>query len=371
VTESVGPGAVPVRPPGTGPSAVLMGAIGLAIGAAFVLRLLVPEGLDPTMFLGEGDGKPIQRVYAERLLGEVRSRPGAGHDGKFFFAQANDPWFLDPEAHAAVLDRPLYRARRMLYPTLAGGFGLFPPGVVVWSLIVVNVFALGVGGMAAARIASASGLTGWLALAVPLNVGLIFEVAIDGAGVVAFACCLLGVWALLADRWWLAACMFAGAALGREVMLAFAAGICGLVWLDRRTVPWRLLVVPVVTLTAWSLYLWVRLGDVHGTGGAPRVLDLPFVGAVGAVGSWLRDPFSLAVNALIVAAMVAFFVLGTRSRHPLAWGALPFVPLAAFLAESVWIEPFDLARAVVPVFTAAPFVLIMRVPQRSHRSARG
>jgi hypothetical protein len=46
------------------------------------------------------------------------------------------------------------------------------------------------------------------------------------------------------------------------------------------------------------------------------------------------------------------------SKHALdRLGALPFVPLVAAISINVWREPFDLARALTPVFTAAPFLL--------------
>ena len=131
-----------------------IGIIGFAIGAVIMLRVLIPTGMDPTIFIGFGDQAPIQTAYAQRLLGDVETRPNLGHDGKYFFAQANDPWFLQPEQHAAVLDRPVYRGQRMLFPMIAGGFGLFPPGVVIWSMLVTNLLALGIGTMLAARLAS-------------------------------------------------------------------------------------------------------------------------------------------------------------------------------------------------------------------------
>lgn len=340
------------------PPAWTVGAVGLAIGAAIAVRLLAVSGMDPTAFLGEGNGKPVQLRYAERLLGDVEVRARAGHDGKFFFAQANDPWFLDPEQNAAVLDRPLYRGQRMLYPVLAGGFGLFPPNVVVWSLIVVNVIAFGVGTFLTAEVAMRLGSSSWLGLAFALNIGLIFELAIDGSGVVAFAFCLVGLLALMRERLWLAALAFMAAALARDVMLAFAGGLFALEWFDGRRALWKIVLLPLSGLLVWSVYLRIRLAGVSGAGGAPRVFDVPFVGVVGGIRSWLREPDDLPIDVLIFVIIVAFGIGAWRSRVPLAWGALPFVPLAALLADDVWAEPFDLSRAVAPIFTAAAFLVI-------------
>jgi hypothetical protein len=81
---------------------------------------------------------------------------------------------------------------------------------------------------------------------------------------------------------------------------------------------------------------------------------------LGALRSWVDEPDGLAALSLIlVIIVVAFTVLAPRSRLPIAWGALPFVALAVVLSVDVWREPFDLSRAVAPVFTAAPFLVAL------------
>src|SRR5918996_1092055 len=118
-----------------GPASSVVGVVGLAIAVFLALRVLVPNEMDPTIFVAFGEDSQTQTNYARSLLGEITTRRDLGHDGKFFFAQANDPWYLSPEQHAVVLDRPIYRAQRMLFPMVAGGFGLFPPGAVVWAML--------------------------------------------------------------------------------------------------------------------------------------------------------------------------------------------------------------------------------------------
>jgi hypothetical protein len=165
----------------------IVGIVGLTIGSVVVLRILIPNGMDPTPFLTLGETTE-QTEYARRLLGDVATRPNLGHDGRFFFVQSNDPLYLNPERHAAFLDRPLYRAQRMLFPLIAGGFGFFPPGVVVWSMLVTNLLAMCVGALLAARLAIRWGASPWLGLAVPLNIGLILDLQIGAGGIVAYAC---------------------------------------------------------------------------------------------------------------------------------------------------------------------------------------
>ncbi len=271
------------------------GIIGLAIGVVIMLRVLIPSGMDPTVFIGFGEQAPVQTGYARALLGDVETRPNLGHDGKYFFAQANDPWYLQPEQHAAVLDRPLYRGQRMLFPMIAGGFGFFPPEVVVWSMLVTNLLALGVGSMLAARLASLWDAPTWLGLAVPVNLGLLYEIVIDGSGVVAYVFCLGALYALATDRTSMASALFAAAALSREVMVAFAVGVFVLYLYQHRAL-WRIVLVPLAAMAVWYLYLRSRLAGVSGVGGSLSAFAPPFVGIWQAMESWARKPGDLAVS---------------------------------------------------------------------------
>ncbi|MGH7541611.1 MAG: hypothetical protein ACRELC_11490, partial [Gemmatimonadota bacterium] len=329
---------------------------------------LIRGGMDPTVFLAFGEEEPLQTTYARELLGPVATREHRGHDGKFFFAQANDPWYLEPERHALVLDRPIYRAQRMLYPMVAGGFGFFPPDVIVWSMLVTNLAALAVGTFLAAGLATRWGLSPWLGLAVPLNIGLIFEIDIGGSGVVAYVLCLAAVSVLSAGKGWAAASLLVAAALAREVMVLFALGLFLLDRVEGRKPRWRLVVTPVVAMAIWNVYLQLRLGDVSGVGGGPEAFSLPFVGMLEAMESWTHDPGRMIVNVAVVTVAVGFIPLALRSRSPIAWGALPFLALMVVLSVHVWREPFDLSRALTPVLTAAPF-LVLSVRRR--RSTRG
>jgi len=321
--------------------------------------------MDVTTFLSLGHDAVEQTEYARRLLGDVATRPDLGHDGKYFFAQANDPLYLQPDRHAAFLDRPLYRAQRMLFPLIAGGFGLFPPGVVVWSMLVTNLLAMGVGAFLAALLAIRWRASPWLGLAVPLNVGLILELQIDGAGVVAYACGVGAVYALLTDRTWAAALLFTAAALARESMLLFAVGVFVLLWLEHRTLLWRIVSVPLLATTAWHIYIRLRLAGVSGVGVRLENFAPPFVGLWQALHDWAMEASTLFAGMAILVIVVAFTVLAVRSRLPIAWGALPFVGLATILSVYTWRYPLDIARAMAPVFTAAPFLLA--IPERDER----
>lgn len=346
-------------------SPLLVGVASLAIGLMIALRLLIPNGMDATVFLALGEDAPVQARYASERVGGVVTRDALGHDGKFFFIQANDPWFLDPERNAALLDRPVYRGGRMLYPMIAGGFGVFPPGWIVWSMLVTNLLAVGIGAALVASLAARWNASPWLGLAVPLNIGLIFEIGIDGAGVVAYVFCLGAVYSLVEGRSWLAALLLAAAALSREAMLAFAIGLILLSWVEERRIRWRLFAVPVAVLALWYAYLRWRLVGISGTGGGSEIFAAPFVGMLRSFPSWVQDPSDLILNGSLLFVAVVFTMKALRSRFPLVWGAIPFVLLSTVLSRYVWNEPFDLSRALTPVITAFPFVLLAQMDPRS------
>jgi hypothetical protein len=332
-----------------------VGFVGFGIVVALTMRVLIPHHMDLTFTLSIGEDAPEQSAYARALLGDVGTRPNFGHDGKFFFAQANDPWYLDPNDHAVVLDHPIYRAQRMLYPMLAGGFGAFPPHVVVWAMLLINLAAMSLGAAMAAKLAVFLGLSPWLGLWVPLNPGLLFELDIGGAGIVAYVCCLAALLLLSRERTWAAAAAFAAAALTREVMLAFAGGVFLLFLLTRHRSVWRIVAVPSIAIAVWNVYIRIRLAGIGGLGGGVRLFAPPFVGMVRAAEDWRADPVASATNLAIVLLVVAFLAVAFATRLPIAWGAIPFVAISLVLVVDVWREPFDLARAVVPVFTAVPF----------------
>jgi hypothetical protein len=336
----------------------IVGVFGLVVGALVVFRVISAHGMDPAVFVGFDPTEAKEQIaYPTEMLGRpVPYRPLA-HDGKYFFAQANDPWYLDPTRHAAILDAPLYRAQRMLFPTIASGFGLFPPGVVVWSLSITNVIALALGGLLAARLAAWWSLSPWTGLWVPLNIGLLLDVNLGTAGVVAYTFCLAGLYAFVRQRTWMASLLFAAGALARETMVLFALGVLIFWWLDRRQLPWRIVITPLVLIAAWNLYLRFRLQGVSGVGSSGSGnLSLPFVGLFDASRSWAQRPPELLLNVTILLIAAGFLPLMLRSRLPIVWGAVPFVALAISLSESVWRQTYDFPRALAPLFTTIPFV---------------
>jgi hypothetical protein len=332
--------------------------IALAFASTLVARSLAQVDWDPTLYTAFGEEALSTRQYAEERLGEVYLRRAQGHDGKFFFVQANDPWVLDSEQNAEVFDRPLYRSQRMLYPVLAGGLGLFSPEVIVWSLIVVNILAFGAGTWATAAVAEQMGMSGWWGLSFALNIGFINEMNIDGAGIVAAAAAFGAVALILKGRPGWGILFLVLAALAREAMLIVAAGTAWWLWRyrDERREGSFALIVPVGAVGLWALYLRLQIGLEAGVSQIQEI-GLPFVGFIQAIEGWRSNPLDLVVGCAYLVFLILFARRAMTSRHLVGWAMVGFAVLGVVFTRQVWQSYYDISRAVAPLITA--FVLLL------------
>lgn len=332
---------------------VAVALFAFVVGGLLAVRLLAVSDWDPTAFTAFGDESTTITAYAEDLLGrDVLTREFQGHDGKFFFVQANDPLLLEPEKNAEILDRPLYRSQRMLYPILAGGGGLLSAPIIVWTLIVVNVLALAAGSWAVGSIAARHGLSPWWGLAFLFNAGLLSELYLSGAGILAMALACLGALALEEDRPGLAGAAFVAAALTREAMLLFV-GSLAIVWLIRRkTVPWLIAAPAGLSVLGWAVYVRLRIPSVPEIDQIQELTLLPFSGLFQALTSGRAGLADYLVIALFLWLMVWVPMRAAKSASYLTWGAAGFALLAPFLTVFVWQRSFDISRALAPLVTA-------------------
>lgn len=336
-----------------------VGLIAIGFVSFLAVRSLSQVDWDPTLYTAFGEDATPTRDYAEDRLGDVYLRAAQGHDGKFFFVQANDPWIVNPDENAQVLDRPLYRSQRMLYPVLAGGFGIFSPETIVWTMIVVNILAFGFGSFATAELARTMNMSPWWGLAFTLNIGLVSELNIDGAGIVAAAAAFGAIALFQRDKPWWAIGLLVAAVLSREAMLIVAAGSAFWMWRYKRDRRLALLSfgVPVAAVGLWALYLRWRIGWEAGVSEVQEI-GIPFVGFGEALSGWLDAPsLDLAVGLVIMALFVAFTLRVIASRRLVGWAFVGFVLLGIVFTKQVWSSYFDISRAVAPVITA--YVLLL------------
>jgi hypothetical protein len=343
-----------------------VGLAGLLLAAAYVALVMGGSDWDPTALLAQGVDAPAQLRYAEEILGrDVAARSDLGHDGKFFFILANDPLLLNPLNHAAYLDLPTYRAQRILYPLIAGGFGLLPAATTVWGLIVVNLIAAGLGSFVTAAIARLLGGSRWLGLAFVINSGTIGELDIGGGGVLALALAITGTWLFITRRESWAVLAMTGAVLARELMILCAVGLCIWLWFQAKRINLALLLAPALASLAWRTYAGWRLASLETsaqiTEGLTRNLEIiPLRGALIASVHWFQDPLKLAWIISVVVLLVLFVRHAWHSRQAVAWIAWPFAVLPAFLSVHVWLEPYDLARSMAPVLLSYPLLLFAK-----------
>ena len=324
-------------------------------------RIYQDNDSDITSFVAFGEDDPVRADYGRERLGEVFLRPDLGHDGKFFFIQANDPFLLDPEANASYLDDPVYRAQRMLYPVLAGAGGAASPEVIVWLMLLINLVGLGLGALAVGLIATHMGASAWWGLAFPLNVGLISEMSLDGAGVIAAAAGFAAVAAIQRERSLLGIGFLVMAALSREVMVIVAAGCALWLWRHgRKQLAVLAASMPVLAVALWSMFVRIRVES--GSSGAGERLGWPFVGMWDAFEDWIREPVDLAIGVVLILLLVLFVRRVLLSDSLVGWANLGFVALALLLTVEVWRNYFDITRALAPVITA--FVVLIAASDR-------
>lgn len=337
--------------------AIVMGLLGSLGAALLVGRLLAEHDFDPTATVKFATISPEQNAYAEELLGAIVVAPKAGHDGKFYFSQAMDPFYLEPDVHAVHLDRATYRAQRMAYPTLASLGGLLSAEATVWGLIVANVLAMGVGTAFTSLVAMELGISRWFGVAFLLNPGMIVTLNIDGGGIVAMAAMMGGVYYTMKDRLVPAAMSLTVAALARETMLIAAIGLGLFVLYRRKKIAWAF-AAPVVAVGAWWLYVRFRLGDLLAQD--IMALDLPFVGFTQAFQRWIDTPGStvdLLMGSVLMVVSILVMIRAVRSPTALGWAVASFAFLGILLSGPVWLNYYDSSRALAPVLTA--YVLLV------------
>ena len=349
---------------------VVVGATAAFAALVFVLaRLALAADGDISRFVVAGS----VHVDGSATPVDIHVFDGAGYDGQFYWRLAVDPGEIGVAASNGVaLDDPL-RASRIAYPLSAWAVSLGSAGLVAWSLVVVNVLALGVLAGAAASMARRAGLIAWWGMLPAASTGFVMSLARDLNEIVMAAALLLGMAAVGGDRRrWLAAPAWAVAVLAHEqatyVVAAFAAFRLWSI-ARRRTSPasvdlaW---VLPGLVFVGWQAIAATEFGRWPVLGSGDASVDWPFVGLVREIGAllagdvdpseWLVIPQAIAVVMLVVAAWWARRFLAEADRWLLIALAVGSV-VSVCLSYNVWDGPAEL-RQMVLVPTVASVVLL-------------
>jgi hypothetical protein len=353
-----------------------VGLLGGAIALGFVgLRLVMAADGDVSRFVVAGD------FFADpaSVDPEIHVVEGStGSDGQFFWRLAVDPteWELEP-AHGVGLDSA-YRPPRIGYPLLAWLGAGGQPSLVAWSLVGINVAAVGaISGLGAMVAERARRLPVW-GLLLASAPGFVVVLARDLAEIVTWAALLGGIVALQRRRPAIAAAAWSLAVLTREQALVVigAYGLWRLVALVRRQarfggddLPW---LVPPVVLAIWQCLLWAALGELPLTEAGGSNLALPFTDLVPAIGRWAQGdlgrleilvPVQLLLGVVLVVAALRWAARALAEPDRWLVLALGLVTLSAVsLAKPVWDGPADLRHAS-DVFSLSWLVLLLGAEQ--------
>jgi hypothetical protein len=336
---------------------LVVALVGLAIAVLAVVSLLASIEWDASAFLRVGEGSSSIITYVEERLDHVRPVAELGHDGKYYFIHAHDPLLLNPDEHARVIDRPVYRTQRVLYPLLASLGGLLSGWGVVWGLIIVNLLAIVLGTWATAKLAVVLGASPWWGLAFALNPGVIFELIIDGAGALGWALGVLGVWLIVEGRYRGAVIALIGAVLAREAMILIPLGMAVRLWRSDRARAVGAVAWPAGVAFVWAIWVRVRLGVPLLTSESEEI-GVPFEGLARAAAEWFAEPGrNLLIGSVVVLLLLVVTMQAIRRPSLVSYSTVGFVVLAVLLTRQVWLNYFDITRAVAPVFTT--FVLMV------------
>ncbi len=332
---------------------IALGLLGFFFVGYIAVGLLSSADWNPSVFIKFGDSEPTMVAYAESQLDDVVFAPGLGHDGHFFFMQAMDPFFLAPDDHAAFLDRPTYRAQRMLYPAIAGFGGLLPATGVAWSLLIVNLVAVGAGTWLTALLAQKLGLSPVFGLAFLINPGVFVPAVIDTAEVLAMVFLVASMLFILDSQWKTASVFLTLAVLSRETMLLAVFGLIGYLAVTQRKVS-KALFAPVVAAALWWGYARLRIGYLSGEIQDTRALGNPFEGFGQAFQQWTASDELLddmLVGFFLLLATFLFVYIAVKRRSILAAMLAGYAAIAVLMVEEVWLHYFDSTRALTPVVT--------------------
>ncbi|MBN1221441.1 MAG: hypothetical protein JXM69_21150 [Anaerolineae bacterium] len=272
-----------------------------------------------------------------------------GYDGQFAYQIA-----LDPSGAAPYLDVPAYRYQRILYPLLARMLAFGQPGLIPWTLIIVNIAAIGVGTWATELWLSDFRMSRWYALVYGLYGGQLLALRADMTEPLAYALVVGAMLAWQRERrlWALAA--FGLAALAKETTLIFLAAYA-LYSLQQRQ--WRRtlgLCAAAAPFVAYQLLLWRWLGAFGvGSGGANATAFSPIP-----LGGWLEIAtvhfgafliISLVVVPMsIIPSLAGIWLSGRRLwqglAHPVIYCLLFNSLVILFLPASTFREPAAMVR---------------------------
>lgn len=320
--------------------------IGAAVAAILVFASARSSG-GAAGLLRVGD-ENILRPLIEAELGDIPLSSGNGHDGQTFYAVGID---LDGSVISELDPAWAYRYRRILYPAVASGFGILGGYALLYSMITINVLAMGLAAACVAGVSARHGKSEWLALTVILNPGVWLSVTLLTADVFAIALMALALMLWAFGRFRSATAGFALSVLAKETYLVTPGGLV----VNKAHRRWSAFLIPLGVLVIWLGVVELLVGNAFVTS---DTITIPLRGMIEAARVWpdhvaIDVVYSLFSVAFVLAALVMAVLRKSWLRWSLAgWGLLGVV--SSYL---VWRDGNNSVRvfAVIPVLIALAF----------------
>ncbi|MGB2938908.1 MAG: glycosyltransferase 87 family protein [Candidatus Dormiibacterota bacterium] len=304
------------------------------------------------------EGSPIRAG-----LGDASVTP-TGYDGQFAYYMAVAP--LDA---GCCMDSAAYRYARVGFPVLAGISGLGQPALVPYTMLLVNLVALGLTVMMLAGWLRRHGVSGWWALVYGFYPGVFQAIQTDTNEVLAYALVAAAVYLLeyggRARVLW-AGLFFGAAGLTRETTLLFPA-IYSVSLLARgpgraRLSGLGLAALAAVPFVAYKLFLAATFGSLglgFSSGGA-EVATVPLGGLLSFAPFEPRQWVQLlgeVLPATLVAVLAVYRLVRGAPRWELFAYLANYVVLVLLLQRSSYFSFFDSGRIQAGVVLAAVIAL--------------
>jgi hypothetical protein len=338
------------------------GLLALVLGAVTMLATLHAVGWTltalPRVDSTTGMGAAARRVDP----GFYTVHPGA-YDGQFYWGIALDPLGTG-DVHQSF-DNAAYRYGHPLYGWLGWLFSAGQARAAPAALAAVGLASLFAAGVLAAWLGLRRGRSGWEALFVALNPGLLFAVVDDLAEPLAAALLLGSLAAYLGGRRWVTLACLALLPLAKEPLILVAAALVAWELWQRRPRSAAIFAAAVVPAAAWWIYAREHFGAWFTSGSG--ALGAPFAGWRRAVldsavyGANSRLAQGGAIVLMILVALLALLALAAvRACFGFGPVELAYIALAAVvacLATNATLVLSDALRNTAVLLVLVPFVL--------------
>ncbi len=244
-----------------------IGLLSTLIGGLFALSILLahPDGI-----------MAFSHIGTRFSLGIPKDAGGTtGYDGQFAYFIARDGAGAEPFMDGASL-----RYQRIFYPLLARALAFGQADLVPYTLVLINIIALGVGAGALAYILTWAGGNGYLALVYTLWLGNLFALRFNLHEILCFALALVAVIAYMHRRYIPTIGLLILATMTKEIGFLIAIGLALHAVFGRGKVRWAMLIAgaPLLTFLLWWGFMRLWFGTLPTQYPAAKLHLIPLQG---------------------------------------------------------------------------------------------